>query len=181
MDRKQFVAELAKLRQNSTYLSLIRYRNEFSELADYNILFHMSYENALVKSIQAVKDYTPQFEMERQAKVQVLAGYERSLADLRVTAIEDIDDAYTRFFDNGRYIKGVKMHTATTCLHLYGLINFKRVLSPGLYPPDTRSTMTALKDRIRRLGPAHKFRQFRILPSQVERISVEKLTLLPPS
>jgi len=35
------------------------------------------------------------------------------------------------------------------------------------------------KDKMRSLTPVGKFRQFKILPETVERISVEKMELLP--
>ena len=129
MNRERFVAELSKLRPSSTFLSLMRYRNEFSEVSDFNIVFHMSYENALKKSIGALEAFEPFSNMQRLAKQDLLGSYQHSLDQIAFTSVKEIDDAYTRFFDEkGRYIKGVKMHTKTHTLHLYGLLNHKRII-----------------------------------------------------
>lgn len=181
MNQKQFIAELAKLRTSSTFLSLMGYRNEHSEVADYSIIFHMSYENALKRSVMALEQVVPVDDMQAVAKQELIDGYNRSLERMAVTPVEEIDDAYTRFFDSdGSYIKGVKVHTSTNTLHLYGLVNSKRVLMPGTYPHRNRRELTIAKDKLRKVCPVDRFRQFRILPSQVDRISVENITLLPP-
>jgi hypothetical protein len=181
MDQKQFVAELAKLRPQATFLTLNGYRNEYSEVADYSIVFHMSYEKALKRSIVALEGVVPVDSLQALAKQELIDGYTSSLKKMAETPVEEIDDAYTRFFDtDGSYIKGVKVHTATSTLHLYGLVNLKRVLMPGHYPHRNKRELTIAKDKLRKMCPVAKFRQFKILPSQVDRITVEKLSLLPP-
>lgn len=181
MNQKQFVSELSKLRPSSTFLTLIGYRNEHSELADYSIVFHMSYENALKKSIHALEQIVPADAEQTVARRELLDGYRASLERMAETSIEEIDDAYTRFFDEqGNYIKGVKLHTASNALHLYGLVVHKRTLMPGIYPHRNKRALTIAKDKLRKHCPVSKFRQFKILPDQVERITVENLTLLPP-
>jgi hypothetical protein len=181
MNQLQFVSELAKLRPSSTFLTLLGYRNEHSEVADYSIVFHISYENALKRSITALEGVVPADDLQVRAKRELIDGYNTSLAKMATTPVEEIDDAYTRFFDSdGSYIKGVKVHTATNTLHLYGLVNHKRVLMPGIYPHTNRRELTIAKDKLRKLCPVGKFRQFRITPDQVDSISVENLSLLPP-
>lgn len=182
MDQKQFVAELAKLRPASTFLTLVGYRNEYSEVADYSIVFHMSYENALKRSIVALNSVVPEDDYAAIAKRELIDGYNKSLNKMAETPIEEIDDAYTRFFDeNGNYIKGVKLHTATNTLHLYGLVNAKRVVMPGIYPKSNKRPLTLAKDKLRKLCPVNKFRQFKILPQQVDSIVVEKMVFSPPT
>lgn len=182
MNRTQFVAELGKLRPSATFLSVVGYRNEFSEVADYSIVFHMSYENALKRSITKLKSFKPDTDFECEAKEELLASFKHSLHKIESVPVEKIDDAYTRFFNNeGNYIRGVKLHTKTQALHLYGLINHKRIIMPGYYPRDSRRELTVIKDKLRQSCPIGKFRQFRILPSQVDKIVVENLSLLPPS
>lgn len=179
MDKKLFVAELAKLRPAATFLHLKKYRNEWGEIANYNIVFHMSYESSLKRSVATLESFTPQFPMEVRAKQELLDSYRDSIKKIASTSIEDIDDEYTRFFDEkGRYIKGVKLHTSSCTLHLYGLIVHKNVLVSGGYPPRNKEELTIVKDRLRGMCTANRFRQFRILPHQVERIIVEHLNLL---
>lgn len=181
MNKYNFINELSKLRPQSTFMSICGYRNEHSEVADYSIIFHMSYANALRRSVMALESIVPVDDMQAIAKRELIDGYNHSLEKMATTPVEEIDDAYTRFFDNdGSYIKGVKVHTATNTLHLYGLINFKRVIMPGTYPKSNKRELTLAKDKLRKLCPVAKFRQFRILPSQVDSIAVQNLSLLPP-
>jgi hypothetical protein len=181
MDKTAFVAELAKLRTSSTFLSLIGYMNEHSEVADYSIIFHMSYENALKRSIAALQPIVPADDLEKQAKDELIASFKKSLLSIKETPIEEIDDAYDRFFDaDGSYIKGVKLHRESDVLHLYGLVVHKRVIMPGAYPKKNKRPLTIAKDKLRKLCPVDKFRQFKLLPSQVDRIDVMNLNLLPP-
>lgn len=182
MDQKEFIDTLAKLRPSATFLSLIGYRNEHSEVADYSVVFHISYENALKRSLIALSSFVPEDTLQAKAKDELINSYTNSLAKMAETKVEEIDDAYTRFFDeNGAYIKGVKVHTATSTLHLYGLVNAKRVVIPGSYPTRNKRDLTIAKDKIRKMCPVEKFRQFRITPGQVDRIQVENLSLLPPA
>lgn len=180
MDKVQFVSELSKLNSNSMFLTLNGYRNESSEVANYSIVFHISYESALKKSVAALESYIPANDLEALAKTELIDGYNKSLSKINEIPIEEIDDAYTRFFSDGQYIKGVKMHTETGTLHLYGSVVHKKVLIPGSYPKKNKRELTIVKDRLRKLCPVNKFRQFKILPSNVNDISVGNLSLLPP-
>jgi hypothetical protein len=181
MKQDQFVAELSKLRPSSTFMSLLGYRNAFSEVADYSLVFHISYRNALQRSLIALEQVIPDTDYDRIAKQELQTSYQASLDKLEEFPMEELQDHYTHFKDdNGQYIRGVKLHTATHTLHLYGLISQKRVLTPGIYPPDTRRPLTKAKDKMRQLCPVNRFRQFKVTPDQVDKISVEHLSLLPP-
>lgn len=181
MNQEQFVAELAKLRTSSTFLTLKGYRSESGEIADINIVFHVSYKNALLRSIGILEAVVPNDELEAQAKRECIASYMSSLDKIETTPIEEIEDSYRRFTDsNGKYIKGVKLHEQTGVLHIYGLVTQKRVIMPGLYKKVNSKPLTIAKDKLRRLCPVSKFRQFRITEDQVDSISVEGINLLPP-
>jgi hypothetical protein len=181
MDNDQFVAELAKLRPASTFLTLKGYRNETSEIADYSVAFHISYSSALQKSITLLESMLLTGDLEKQARDELIVSFNKSLSKMAETPIEEMEDGYTRFFDeSGNHIKGVKMHTDTHTLHLYGLVVHKRVLLPGNYKTKNSRPLTIAKDKLRYLTPVGKFRQFKITPFQVDRIGVEKLSLLPP-
>lgn len=181
MNQEQFVAELAKLRSSSTFLTLAGYRNDHGEIADFNIVFHMSYKNALLRSLAVLEGVVPADDLEAQAKKELIESFMTSLDKMETTPIEEIDDSYHRFTDeNGQYIKGVKLHEETNTLHLYGLVVHKKTLMPGVYKKVNSKPLTIAKDKLRRLCPVSKFRQFKITPDQVDRISVENISLLPP-
>ncbi len=182
MDNLQFVAELAKLRPGSTFLAVKGYKNEASEIADYSIAFHFSYENALKKSIETLAKLDLKDDLEKQARHELLNSFAKSLARGAASPeLEERDPTYSYFKDDaGNYIKGVKLHTASNTLHLYGLVVHKRVLLPGLYAPKNQKPLTVAKDKLRYMTPVGKFRSFRMLPYQVDSISVQNVSLLPP-
>ena len=173
---ENFVSELSKLRPNSTFLSIFGYTASGSgEVANHSIVFHMDYENALHKSAEILENYVPENDLEVQAKHELLTTFHKSLGN--TTPVEDLNDGYKRFFDGGVPIKGVKLHEATGTLHIYGLANKKVVRTPGINKPTKSSALTLAKEKLRRLCPVSKFRQFKITPDQVEYIKVEGLTL----
>lgn len=182
MDNLKFVTELSKLRPGSTFLTVRGYRNEASEIADYSIAFHFSYENALKKSIEVLKSLDLKGDLEKQARTELLSSFNTSLARGAATPeLEERDPTFSYFKDSaGGYVKGVKLHTKTDTLHLYGLVVHKRVLMPGLYAPRNQRPLTVAKDKLRYLTPVGKFRSFKMTPSQVDYIAVENVSLLPP-
>jgi hypothetical protein len=182
MDTTAFVTELSKLRPASTFLTIRGYRNDASEIADYSLAFHFSYENALKKSIEVLTKLDLQEALEKDARLELLNSFAKSLARGASTPeLEDRDPTYTYFQDgDGNYIKGVKMHADTSTLHLYGTIVHKKILMPGIYPKVNSKPLTIAKNKLRSLTPVGKFRQFRLLASQVDSVAVEGLHLLPP-
>src|SRR5579864_2750711 len=153
MDNHQFVTELSKLRPGSTFLTLRGYRNEASEIADYSIAFHFSYENALKKSIQTLAEMELTGDLEKQARAELLNSFAMSLARGAASPeLEERDPTYLHFKnDEGEYVKGVKMHRETFTLYLYGLVVHKRVLLPGMYPTKNKRPLTEAKDKLRYL------------------------------
>jgi hypothetical protein len=182
MDNHQFVTELAKLRPSSTFLTIRGYRNEASEIADYSIAFHFSYENALKRSIETLVKLDLQTDLEKRAREELLGSFRASLARGSGTPeLEERDPTYAYFKDDdGNYVKGVKMHRDSLELYLYGLVVHKRVLLPGIYPSKNRRELTVAKDKLRYLTSVGKFRSFKMTPSQVDYIAVENISLLPP-
>jgi hypothetical protein len=75
MDHQQFVAELGKLRTSSTFLTLKGYRSESGEVSDFSIVFHISYKNALLRSIAKLEALVPADELEAQAKEECLSSF----------------------------------------------------------------------------------------------------------
>lgn len=182
MNKQSFITELSNLKPCATFLTLHKYKNDHGEVADHNIVFHISYKNALEKSILTLKEYIPQSALEGQAKVELLESFNNSLSKIEETSIEEINDGYHRFFDdNKKYIKGIKLHEESNTLHLYGFVVNKRIIEKGEYSPQNKRPLTLAKDKLRTLCTVSKFRQYKITPDQVEKISVQNLNLLPPS
>lgn len=181
MNREKFVAELGKLRSSATFLSVMGYRNEYSEVADYSIVFHMQYENAVKRSLALMQALVPSDDLESVAREELIQSFETSLRKMEKTPEEELQPHFIHFKDDdGSYIKGIKLHEKTNTLHLYGLVNHKRILMPGSYPETNSHPLTIAKAKLRHKCPVGKFRSFRMTPNRVDRISVESLSLLPP-
>lgn len=182
MDKKEFVAEIAKLRPGSTFLVLHKYKNKAGEISDFNIIFNMSYENALKRSIAIMEKLeVPGPGIRRLAFDQVLDSFERSLHKVQTTPVEELDDTYHRYHDeDGKLIEGIKLHVESDTLHLFGLVHLKRIIVPGEYKEVVSRDLTLEKKEFVRKCPVSKFRQFILRADQLERIAVQHMSLLPP-
>jgi len=182
MNNEQFVAELGKLNKSATFLTLSKYRNAQGSVADYSIVFHISYKSALEKSIQILQSLPINTEVERQAQEELLESFNRSLNNIHTTDDVSKEAHYATYEDTyGNTIKGCKLHRATNTLHLYGRVVNKKVYIPGSYKEKNSRPLTRVKAKMRNKCPVGSFRQFKITPDQVERIQVQNLSLLPPS
>lgn len=181
MNRKDFLDELSKLRAGSTFIVLHKYVNEAGEISDFNLLFHMSYENAVKRSMKIVHELKPGSPLEAQARNQVIMSLNESLAKIGTLTQEEIEPNYHYYTDEaGKKIEGVKLHIESDTLHVFGLAHQKKVLTPVKYPVRNSGELTIAKNKIRRLCPISRFRQFKVVPNRLEKMVVQKTTLLPP-
>jgi phage-related protein len=179
MDKQQFISELSRLKPRSTFLTLKGYRNQAQEVADYSIVFHISYRSALERSIEKLEKMKLTEPLQKQAQQELLTSFRASLEKME-DVHEDLDEAYERYMDEkGNTVKGVKRHKDTNTLHLYGSVVHKRVILPGEYQKKNQKALTVAKDKLRRTLPVGAFRQFKIEPGQVEKIVVENISFLP--
>lgn len=178
--RKNFINELSKIRPQSTFLTLNGYKNAQDEVANYSIIFHMNYANALRKAIDTIYSVVPETSLEMQAKKELLASYNKSLLKTLESDNEVLDDHYNYVKDdNGKVVKGIKSHVDTGVLYIFGTIVHKRIIQPGVYPMVNKRELTIAKDKLRKNLAVNKFRQFVIDPNHVESIVVDNLNLLP--
>ena len=182
MDIKLFIQELAKLKPTATFLTLSKYKSNEGQVADYNIVFHISYKSAIERSIIALQAMSLDTDIEQTAREELLASFNNSLVKMEETPIEEDEETYTHFFDNdGKPVKGIKLHRGTNTLHLYGSVVNKKVYVEGNYKKVNSRPLTIAKNKLRAKTPVGNFRQFKLVPNQVERISVQHISLLPPS
>lgn len=175
MNKFDFVGALANIRPSATFLRLHHYKNEAGEIADYNIVFHIDYKSALERSIAAIENYNPKDALESKAKVELLDGYQKSISNL---INYDSNDHYDHFYDDsGNVIKGVKLHKQSNTVHLYGAVVNKKVLKQVDKKLVKKSPLSIAKDKLRKLAPLSNFRQFKITPNQVDKITVGGITL----
>lgn len=181
MNQSDFIQTISEIRPSSTFLSLTDYCNANQEVADYSIVFHVSYETLLNKSIEQLTQYSPVDSIEEEAKVSLLSSYQASLKKIQESSIEETQDGYRHFQDGeGNWIKGVKIHEDSGTLHLYGKVVHK-VVKKGSAKKETKSSnLTLAKQRLTMDLPISKWRQFKLSPNQVGKICVENLKLNAP-
>ncbi len=101
-----------------------------------------------------------------------------------LNSLEDVDNVgpgYDKVKNTyGEYIKGLKRHVESDILHLFGFINFKRVIVPGSYKTRVRQDLTIAKDELRKNLPVSRFRQFILSPNTLKYITVRGCKLDPP-
>ena len=179
MNNIDFVAEISKLRPSSTFLTLKGYRAESSEISDVSLVFNISYPNALKRSIATLESLTLGNDLERQARLELLESYRKSLSNPE--KVEEREPAYTYYVDEeNNPIRGVKLHISSGTLHLYGLVNAKKILLPGIYKTVKSRPLTIAKRKLASLCSVGKFRQYKVTSDRVDSIQVQGLSLLPP-
>jgi len=179
VNNPQFIDTLQKLRPSSTFLALSDYHSSHDEIADYSIVFHVSYESLLQRSLEKLSQYQPQDDIEAQAKKELMDSYSTSLKKMGETGIDQLDDGYRHFYDDaGKLIKGVKLHEETNTIHLYGTVVNKKIKKTGVNKEVKSKDLTLAKKKLSQDLPVSKWRQFKIQPDRVAKISVENLKIL---
>lgn len=166
-----------KIRQGSTMLAIRGYRNNYDEVADYSLVFHVNYLNAIKRSKQIIEQYEPTNDLEIMAKLQLLDSYADTLSG-KGNSRDTSSHAYEPIIDgDGEVVNGVRWHSDFSRIYLYGFICFKRVITPGNYPEVNHQPLTIVKNKLRRLTPSEKFRSFILIDGRFDKIDVEKMQL----
>jgi hypothetical protein len=180
MNKINFINTFAKIRPCSTFIQLHHYKNELGEVANYNLVFHISYHSAVKRSFSILSDYnnnySPKSKLEVQAMDELLSGYQASLAKNHLA-----DKHYSSVIsETGEIVKGLKQHKETGALYLYGAVVHKNVITPGYSKKiGNKNPLTVIKDHLRMMTPLSKFRQFKISSDSLQKISAHKLEIVP--
>jgi hypothetical protein len=175
-----FLTELSKISPNSTFLTLVGYKNSIGEVSNYSIVFNSDYTTALKKSIAILENYEPDSDIDDysgpKAKAELLASLYSSLDN--ITNGKNTDSTYTHFGNASGtdFMKGVKLHEASNTLYIFGLIVHKKVITAV----DKKRKEKSVKQKMMEMLPVSRFRQFRISSKNVHRVSVQNMSLLPP-
>lgn len=170
---KTLLSHIDNLRPSATFIAIKGYKAESGEISDFNVVFNISYHNALIKSHKIVSDFVPTNEIEIQAKKELLESFEKSLS----SNVEPTNDEVYRsvFNADGEKLSGVKIHRETGELHLYGLLVNKKITKSIDHKKVNSRPLTIAKNKIRNLCPVSKFRQFKLTENNFQSISIEKI------
>ncbi len=132
------------------------------ELARHTLNVGFNYHTAVEKSVAEletiieleVDGWTP---LQKQAAVNVMASLKKTLA---AHAVGEQNADYTKA---GQYIpicNGVNVNANDGTIQVFGLVNTKTVLVPGVYPHVNHRPLTVAQNEIRERLTVGKFREF---------------------
>lgn len=184
--RSEATKILSEIRKNSTFLTVHHYVNNFGEISDYSIAFHVNYLNAVQRAKNLLEAYQPTSEdclnrpytvdHLRVARDELIPSFGMTIDGYNPLATSA--DAYEEIMDQDKVlIPGVKLHKEQDILHLWGFRLHKRVVFPGNYPKDNRQLKTIAKDELRSMSPLGRFGQFKLMPGKFMKFVVEGLTV----
>lgn len=166
-----------RIRQGATMLSIMNYKNNHDEIANYSMVFHIDYKKAVVRSQNIIRAYRASTDLERVAKAELLSSYEETLSG-KGNSRDTASHAYEPIMDgDGKIISGVRWHSNKARIYCWGFVVHKLVLAPGVYPRDNRTPLIKTKDKLRQLTPVDRFRQFIIIPERFQTLGIEKMQL----
>lgn len=166
-------AALNQIRQGATFLAIHEYTNNYGEISNFGLVFHIDYIKAVKEAISIWLKYKPKTTIEHTIRNELIDSYSDTLKGLsRSTSAH----AYIKISDGVKIIKGVKYHEKNEAIHLYGFLVHKKVLHPVEYKKN-KMPETIIKDQLRAMTRLPRFRQFKLVDERFKKISVEKLTL----
>lgn len=165
----------SQIKPGSTFLTINGYTNNYGEVSNYNLVFHFDYINAVIKTVQAIREFRPNNFYEDKVKDDLIRSYSETIKygfNSRARSAH----VYCPLKDyNGNIINGVKYHYKTESLHLVGLRVNKRVIKPVIYPPMDR--LDLIRAKVLRGTPLANYRQFKLVNGRFESIQVQGISL----
>jgi len=178
MNTEKLTDVFARLRPNATFVSIKEYTNNWAEVSNFGIIFHIDYAAALKRSYEIVSSYRAEDILYKEAKRLVLSSISDRIELFKKSPLEERDAPYIYFKDvNNNYIKGIKAHRDTGDLYMFGFLVSKEVLVPAEYKDTNSSRLTLARDRIENITPVSKYRQFKLIPKSYKEIGIENLVI----
>jgi hypothetical protein len=195
MGQQQFISNATKiLSQIDTHAQFIvihNYQNNYGEVASYSLCWRISYENAVLRSLELMKNYKPTIKdvaghpytlvhLEK-AREELIESYTNTLTLGTGNNPEDTSShAYDSVFDRyGKNIPGVKIHREEDVLHLNNVFRLQKVVHvPGVYKEVKSAMKTLAKNALRNMTPLAKMGQFKLAEGRFDKIVVSKISLI---
>lgn len=165
-----------QIRPGATFMSILKYENNYFELSNFGLVFHVNYLNAVRRSLNIILEYQAKSFLEKQARQELLDSYRDTLRGYNPRATSA--HAYSLITDGqDTPIKGVKYHDRGSAVHLWGFRVNKVILRPGVYPIYNSYDLTHVKRKLRNMTPLRNFRQFKLVEGRFQKIGVANLSL----
>ena len=164
------------VRPQATFLSILEYMNNYHEIADFTICFHVDYLNAVERSFNIVEKYNPKDDIEAEAREEILQSFQWTLNGFN--PLYTCRDVYEDILDaDGKPIPGIKLHSQQDIVHIVGKRVRKNIISEGLYLDRNSANKTVAKRIIKAKTPISKWVQFKLVPNRFRELSVQKMRI----
>ena len=143
------------------FASLTYTAKESGEVARHNVLLGFNYQTSVEKSLLELEILRP-----------VLTGIDAIAADELLESfkktLNGTQDGYTKghvYADTA--VKGLKVNTNDDSLQLFGLVQSKVIITPGVHKIVKSAEKTIAKNKLRKALPVGKFREYAIDPGAI--------------
>ena len=165
--------------QGCKFASLTYLSKKANELARYTVNLGFSYHNLVEKSVTELEILMAENEavwtpLQKQAAANVMASFQKTLA---AHARGEQNEDYTKKDQYVAIGNGLSLNTTDNTIQLFGMVNTKTVLVPGVYPKVNSRPLTIEQDKIKKQLSISKFREFALDLSQVAQVKVNGETL----
>lgn len=179
MNRDKFVFEASKLRPTKNFLRINGLKTDCGAEIFANIVFNVSYKNAIEESLRALKGYFPMDSRYVAAKAELIGKFRAALISMSEQKVADDEPHFLPLTDEKRRrIDGIRFHQPSSTLHIFALVQKKTISSPGNEYGKGVPRYSTIVEVFKKICPALKFESMTISPWQVESIKVESLFLL---
>jgi len=148
------------------------------EVARYTLQLGFSYRNILHKSIIDLEvERQIMTDLPRQAADEILASLNASLAGTQSKYTKK--DIYEDYKVDGKTIQGIKVNKNDGSLKIFGLVTSKVQISPEVTPHKKYNSapLTVEKNRITKMLPIGRFREFALDNLAIAKLNGETLVL----
>lgn len=186
--KKYCLRVFSHLNPNSTFLSIKNYKNNFGEIADFSVVFHIDYLNALRRSFKIINELKlenscsegQQFDLDTLKRVrdEVLKSFTMSLAN-KEHPNYTCAGVYEEIFDsNGKTLSGVRLHAEQNIVHINALKFRKNIIRKGIYPKRNSFKETYARRYLIKQTPLINWVQFKLTPGRFDQLTVQKMRLV---
>ena len=179
---KNLVAEITKQIaqiKGTRFVSLTYLSKSANELSRFTVNLGFSYHNLVKKSVTELEiliaeNQSTWTDLQKTAANNVMASLQKTLA---AHAAGEQNEDYTK---KGQYVpivNGLNLNTSDNTIQLFGLVQSRTVLVPGVHKTVNSRPLTIEQDKIRRQLSVSKFREFALDESQINQVKVNGETL----
>jgi hypothetical protein len=166
--------------KGSRFASLVYTAKGSGEKGRHTILIGFDYHNAVVESLHQLKQMTFNDAMDKLAQQELIESFAKTIASHAVNQ-QNPDytkkDAYESVSLDGQEVSGICYNKNDGSFKLFGLTVDKKVLTPGVYKEVKSSALVLAKNKISKMLPVSKFREFAIEPDALEKAKMNGETL----